>query len=248
MFLEIKVQRSVVNLEIGRLDDDLFERIVFLSLVLDSNNGGYPCVYGMFHHCENSIVKLVVVDVEHDLFSVQGSLFARTDDLGNVDPRPEKLEMFHSLLWFVLGVEDREFREHSHVCPLKTETSLHQCNEFIKEAIVFVLLNQLLQFLGMDNQVETADLSKTEFSLVDTCLIYLFPNPVVRTHSARSRLCGVGLACTVNSILEFAEVNQRRCQSGPIRDGREEDLRSLVQFLIVAFLTDIKNLFLSEGE
>jgi hypothetical protein len=33
MFLEIKVERSVVNLEIRRFDNDLFERVVFLSSV-----------------------------------------------------------------------------------------------------------------------------------------------------------------------------------------------------------------------
>ena len=34
MFLEIKVERSVVNLKIGCFDDDLFERIMFLSLLV----------------------------------------------------------------------------------------------------------------------------------------------------------------------------------------------------------------------
>lgn len=133
----------------------------------------------MFHHRENRIVELVVVDVEHDLFGVQGRFFACADDLGDVDPRPEEFEMLHGLLRLVLGVENREFGEHGHVCPLKTETRLHQCNEFVKEAVVLVLLDQFLQFLGMHNQIETANLSETEFSLVDTCLVDLFPNPVV---------------------------------------------------------------------
>jgi hypothetical protein len=133
----------------------------------------------MFHHGENSIVELVVMDVEHNLFSMQCGLFASTDDFGDVDPRPEEFEMFHSLLRLVLGVENCELSEHRHVCPLETETSLHQCNEFVKEAVVFVLLNQLLQFFCMDNQVETTDLSETEFSLVDTCLVDLFPHPAI---------------------------------------------------------------------
>jgi len=30
MFLEVKVESAIVYLEIGRLDDDLFERIMFL--------------------------------------------------------------------------------------------------------------------------------------------------------------------------------------------------------------------------
>jgi hypothetical protein len=133
----------------------------------------------MFHHCENSVVKLVVVDVKHDLFSMQCSLFTSTDDFGNVDPRPEELEMLHRLLRLVLGVKNRELSEHGHVRPFKTETSLHQCNEFVKEAVVFVLLNQLLQLFCVDNQIETTNLSETEFSLVDTCLVDLFPNTMV---------------------------------------------------------------------
>jgi hypothetical protein len=38
------------------------------------------------------------------------------------------------------------------------------------------LMDEFLQFLGMDDQVETADLSETEFSLVDTRLIDMLPD------------------------------------------------------------------------
>jgi hypothetical protein len=41
------------------------------------------------------------------------------------------------------------------------------------------LLNQLLQLFCVDNQIETTNLSETELSLVDTCLVDLFPNPAV---------------------------------------------------------------------
>jgi len=44
---------------------------------------------------------------------------------------------------------------------------------------MLVLLNQLLQLFGMDNQIEATNLSQTEFSLVDACLIDLFPDPVI---------------------------------------------------------------------
>jgi hypothetical protein len=36
-----------------------------------SNYGGYPGIGGMLHHGKNGIIKLVIVDVEHDLFSMQ---------------------------------------------------------------------------------------------------------------------------------------------------------------------------------
>lgn len=86
----------------------------------------------------------------------------------------------------------------------------------------------------MDNQVETTDLSKTEFSLVDTGLTDLFPD-----------FGGVGFAGTVDGVLVFAEMNQGRCQSSPVGDTGEEDFSGLVQFLIVTFLTDIQDLLLA---
>ena len=115
--------------------------------------------------------------------------------------------------------------------PFKTKTSLHQRNQLIKESVVFVLLDQLLQLFGMNNQVKTTDLSKAELSLVDTGLIDLFPY-----------LGGVRFACAVNRILILTEMNQCRCQSSPVGDTGEEDLGGLVQFLVVTFLTNIQNL------
>ena len=38
MFLEVEVERSVVDFEIGRLDDDLFEGVMFL-LIRENGKG-----------------------------------------------------------------------------------------------------------------------------------------------------------------------------------------------------------------
>ena len=138
----------------------------------------YPSVNRMFHHCKNSIVKFVIVNEEHDLFSMQCRFFTGTNDFRNINPRPKELEMFHGLLRFVFRIENCEFGEHGHMSTFKTKASFHQCNEFVEESIVLVLLNQFLQFLGVDNQIKTTNLSETEFSLVDTCLVDMFPNPV----------------------------------------------------------------------
>ena len=47
----------------------------------------------------------------------------------NVDTWPEQLEMFTHLVWFVLGIEDRQLREHAHVRTLEaytaTQAALH---------------------------------------------------------------------------------------------------------------------------
>jgi hypothetical protein len=115
--------------------------------------------------------------------------------------------------------------------PFKTKTSFHQRNQLIKESVVFVLLDQLLQLFGMNNQVKTTDLSKAELSLVNTGLVDLFPY-----------LGGVRFACTVDRILILAEMDQCRCQPSPVGDTGEENLGGLVQFLVVTFLTNIQNL------
>src|SRR2546423_2057090 len=139
--------------------------------------------------------------------------------------------MFHGLLWFVFSVENGKFGEHSHMRPFETKASFHQRNQLIKKSIVFILLNQLLQLFGMDNQIETTDLSKSEFSLVDTGLIDVFP------YFGRVRL-----TCTVDRILVFAEMDQCRCQPSPVGNTCEEDFSCLIQFLVVTFLADIQDL------
>ena len=40
--------------------------------------------------------------------------------LGDIDTRPEELQVFAHLLWFVLGVEDRQLGEHAHVRAFQT--------------------------------------------------------------------------------------------------------------------------------
>ena len=79
----------------------------------------------MFHHGEHSIIKLVIVNIEHNLLCMQRCFFASTDDLGNVDSRPEELEMLHSLLRFVFRVENGKFSEHCHVGTFKSEAGFH---------------------------------------------------------------------------------------------------------------------------
>jgi hypothetical protein len=103
VFLQVKVESSVVNLKIGDFDNDLLEGIMFLTSA-KSLKKDYPCIHRVLHHGEDSIVEFVVVNIEHNLFCMQGGFFARTDDFGNVDPGPKEFEMLHSLLWLVFRV------------------------------------------------------------------------------------------------------------------------------------------------
>jgi|SRR5579859_597211 len=150
--------------------------------------------------------------------------------------------MLHRFLWLVLGIQDGKFSEHRHVRTLKTQTSFHQGNKFVEETVVLVLLDQLLQLFCVDNQVEAANLGQTEFSLVDTGLINMFPDPDISVIRDNDSLCRVCLSCAVDGILIFPEMYQSRRQTSPVGDTREEDLGSLVQFFIVTFLTNVKDL------
>jgi hypothetical protein len=88
--------------------------------------------------------------------------------LGDVDSRPEELEMFSHLGRLVLGVEYGQFGEHAHVCPLQAEGRLEEGDQLVEEAKVLVVVDEFLKFVSVDHNVETTDLSETEFLRVHT--------------------------------------------------------------------------------
>jgi hypothetical protein len=55
----------------------------------------------------------------------------------------------------------------------QTKTSLKHSNELVEVAITLVLLDKILQLLGVNNQVEATDLRKTEFLLGNASLVDL---------------------------------------------------------------------------
>jgi hypothetical protein len=88
--------------------------------------------------------------------------------------------VLHQPLRFVFGVEDRELGEHSHVSSLKTKTSFEERNELVGVSTVLVKLDERLKFFGVDDEVETTDLSETELLLVDTSSVDLLPDSIER--------------------------------------------------------------------
>lgn len=78
----------------------------------------------MLDHRLHRIVKLIIVYIEEHQLRPQMRRLARPDDLGDVDARPEELQVLHHLLWLVLGVQDGQFREHAHVRTLQAQTGL----------------------------------------------------------------------------------------------------------------------------
>ena len=101
--------------------------------------------------------------------------------------RPEEFEVFHQSLRFVFGVKNREFREHSHVSSLETEPGFEKRDELVGVTSVLVKLDERLKFLGMNDEIETTDLSESELLLVDTSSVNLFPDSA-GTRAAKSVL------------------------------------------------------------
>ena len=145
----------------------------------------------------------------------------------------------------IFGEQNGQLGENSHVSTLKTQASLEKADNFLEVSPAFVHLDEGCEFLlfhellgitsfdqdtithGMDDNVETADLSQTEFSLLNTSCVDLFPDPNSLSERGRkkkfSNSLGVTrLPSTFYSCLISAKVNEGSCQTSPIRNAREQ--------------------------
>jgi len=85
-----------------------------------------------------------------------------TANLGNVDSGPEEFQVLPHLLRFVLAVENGQLSEHPHVRPLQAKSGFQQEDKLFKVASVLVVVDELLQLIGVHYDVEPADLGETE--------------------------------------------------------------------------------------
>ncbi len=101
--------------------------------------------------------------------------------------------MLAQLLGLVLGVQDGQLGEHTHVHALETQTGLQQRHELHEVPAAEVVGDQLIQLVGLHHNVETADLRKAELACVNAREAHLAPAARV-----------VGLACSLHGILVLA--------------------------------------------
>jgi hypothetical protein len=120
----------------------------------------------------------------------------------------------------------KERKEHT-----KTKTLLEKCDELIKVTISLILLDETLEFLGVNNQVQTTNLSKSELLFINTGGVNLLPDLDV--------IC---LAGTLNSSLVVLEMNQGGGKLGPVGDAGEEYLCSLVMSFSISLVTGFLNI------
>ncbi|GKT40436.1 uncharacterized protein ColSpa_00617 [Colletotrichum spaethianum] len=209
VLLKVEVDGAVVDLQVGDLDNNLLELLVL------------PGVLGALNDRQSGVIKLIVVVVAENQLGPEVRLLAGTDDLGQVHSAPEELQVLHE----TLRVSNTELREHTHVGTLEAKTLLQQANKLIEVAVALILLDEGLQLLSIDDEVETADLGKTELLLLHAGLVDLLPDLNV-----------VGLTGALDSSLVLLEVDEGGSQLGPVGDAGVEDLGGLVETLLLAKL------------
>ena len=102
--------------------------------------------------------------------------------------------MLPHLVWLVLGVEDGQLSEHAHVCPLLAQSCLHEGDDLLKETPVLVVVDQLIQLIGVDNDVQAADLRQTELPAIHTREANLQHKGVGVGWAAQGDVGGVGVS------------------------------------------------------
>uniref|UniRef100_A0A1I7SU87 Secreted protein n=1 Tax=Bursaphelenchus xylophilus TaxID=6326 RepID=A0A1I7SU87_BURXY len=83
--------------------------------------------------------------------------------------------MFAHLLRLVLGVKNGQFSEHSHMSSFESECSFEKANQLLEVAGLLIIIDQFLQFVSMNNNMKTTDLSQPEFLLINTSKADLLP-------------------------------------------------------------------------
>ena len=122
--------------------------------------------------------------------------------------------MFAQPLRFVFAVENRELREHAHVRALEAEARLEQLDERLVVSARLIVFNELLELVGVHDNVETADLSESKLVLIDARKADLLP---------RSRR--VGFAARVNCALIVAHLYDRYGETRVVADRVVENFR-----------------------
>lgn len=82
--------------------------------------------------------------------------------------------MLLHLLRFELGVEDGELGEHAHVGTLEAQRGLQQSDELLEVPAVLIVTDQVLQLVGVDHDVQTADLRQPKLLTVHTSEAHLW--------------------------------------------------------------------------
>ena len=142
------------------------------------------------------------------------------------------------------------------------------CDELVVVASVLVVVDEFLQFVGVDDHVQSARVGQSELTVVDACktnlttvarpkiairmikqklrysMIYKFKKLLIITPSKKAthlfpRARAVDFACTVDGILVLFEVDERDRQTCKVRNIAVQALRRFVHFEVKAAVSNL---------
>mmetsp|Transcript_49881 Transcript_49881/g.106887 ORF Transcript_49881/g.106887 Transcript_49881/m.106887 type:complete len:232 (-) Transcript_49881:3532-4227(-) len=182
------------------------------------------------HHSIRSRVELIVMRVEEDGLLPVIVALASMDELRDVQLRGVQLDKIHELIRLVLCVEAGKLCVHADVRPLVAQTTVKEADELLKVAMLLVLGDQLLQVVRVHNDVHAGNLRAAELLSLHASDVNLLPGLGV-----------VGLACRLNCLGVFTELDMARGELRVVGDRLVEDLRGLVGALLVQAVADALN-------
>ena len=150
VLLQVEVDGAVVDLSVGHLHDDLLEQRVLprLGRVVD-------------HHVDG-VVVLVVVRVQEDRLVPVQVLLAGGEQRGDVEARPEQLDVLHQLVLLVLGVQDTELSVHTLVGAVEVDALLQYGDHLLEVAETLVVLDEVQQMVHVHDDVHGRQLGQAE--------------------------------------------------------------------------------------
>lgn len=146
----------------------------------------------------------------------------------DVDSRPEKFKMFPHPLRFVFAVKDGEFGEHAHMRSFESESSLEKVDEFLEVAAVLVVVDEVLELVGVHDDVQAAHLRQAELAAVHARETHLFPG------ASRVRFAGA-----VHCPLELLQVHQSDRQTSKVWHIVVQQFCSVVHLVIKTTVSDL---------
>mmetsp|Transcript_27593 Transcript_27593/g.79608 ORF Transcript_27593/g.79608 Transcript_27593/m.79608 type:complete len:1497 (-) Transcript_27593:110-4600(-) len=212
---QVKANSLVHNLGIADLGDGVQKEIVL------------PCG-GALHHHFDGVVVLLVRHVKVHGRGEQTSPLASTDNLANIELAEEHLAMLHNLVGHVLGVENAQLSKDTNVSILETKSLLEQRDEVGEVAKVGVVRNNLIDVVGVLDDLKTASSSKTELLSAKAGKANLLPGGNI-----------VGLGSSGDGLAVLLEVDVAQSELGVVVDAGEEDLGRMVQALVEASVANI---------
>mmetsp|Transcript_25954 Transcript_25954/g.60007 ORF Transcript_25954/g.60007 Transcript_25954/m.60007 type:complete len:267 (+) Transcript_25954:1067-1867(+) len=183
------------------------------------------------HHARGGRVILIIVHVEE--YNLLPMLVPLTciDELWNVELGSVHLDEVHQPLRLVLGIETAKLCVEANMRPFGLQAILQQCDELFKVTSGLIRVHELLQVIWVNNDLHASSFCTTELLCADAGQVHFLPCPWV-----------VRLLRCINCLCILSKLHVALGQLGVVGDGGVENLRCLVQRLIVQAVSDAQGI------